>query len=384
MPSLIRRAGFLAALAAGAAVAGAAGEPAEAAVTVTHDAAHPGFNYYGRWHAGRTAVTVNSGALVEFAYTGDSCVLAFDVAGMGHFPGIFVQVDNGPVERTLLSAGVSTVRVKPPFNTRPQGTPPHAVPSSRHHLVRFWVATHSLYRTPALGTQWTTLEGACRFAGADLAGGDLVPLPYQENQIEFLGDSHTQGLRLLYTGTEDDIGNQRPYAAWPQLVADLLGLKPVVTGFGGQGLTTAGTSGAPPAIQAFPFVHAGAPWQPVVRPRVVVIYQGANGSAPPGEFGTLYADYLRVVRGAYPEAVIFAVCPHHRPHYAPAIRDAVAAQRDRRMLFLDYSTGVISRDEAADDPQAHLNPGGAVRMATRLAADIAARLQPGAPDVRLR
>ncbi len=42
---------------------------------VTRDASNSGFNYYGRWQHGTTAVTINSGAFVEFAYTGRECAL---------------------------------------------------------------------------------------------------------------------------------------------------------------------------------------------------------------------------------------------------------------------------------------------------------------------
>ena len=323
----------------------------------THDAAHHLFNYYGRWHAGRTAISINSGAIVEFAYRGGRIELLFDVAGMTHFPAIFVQVDNGPIARTTLSAEVATV---------------HVTAAGRFHLVRFWIATHSLYETDARGRQWTTLVGGCRFTGADLAGGDLVPLPYQTRQIEFLGDSITQGLRLLYTGTEDDTGHQLPYANWPQHVADLLGMRPVVTGFGGQGLTTTGTSGAPPAREAFPLVHAGAHWEPRVEPGIVVIYQGSNDCVAPPDFADAYAALLSRVRGVYPVAALFAVCPHTRPAYAAAIREVAAARHDRRMMFLDYSTGVIAEPETCDG--CHLNPSGAVALASRLATDIASCL----------
>jgi lysophospholipase L1-like esterase len=336
---------------------------------ITHDAADSRFNYYGRWRAGRTAVTINSGAMVEFAYRGNSCVLRFDVEGFTHYPAVFVQVDNGPVAKTTLSRDVGAVAVSPPYNAVPAGQPPFPTVSSRNHLARFWVATNSLYQTPAVGTQWTTLVGGCRFAGAALKGGDLVPLPYGPHQIEFLGDSITQGLRLLYTGVDDDTGLQIPYANWTQLVADMLGMRPVVTGFGGHGLTTSGTSGVPPANEAFPYVYAGAVWNPVVKPRVVVIYHGTNDGVSPQEFESRYTAYLATVRRAYPAARIFAVCPHNKIPYAAAIRSAVRTAADDRILFLDYSSGVISTEETCDG--CHLNPGGAVTLAVRLARDIA-------------
>jgi lysophospholipase L1-like esterase len=335
---------------------------------ITHDASSDGFNYYGRWQTGRVAVSINSGSLVEFAWRGNSCTLAFDVRGFSHYPAIFVQADNGPIQRTTLSSKVDKVTVSPPYNRPPKGRPPFPVASSRYHVVRFWVATHSLYVTDALGKQWTTLVGGCRFRGADLKGGELIPLPSSSNRIEFIGDSITQGLRLLYTGKDDDTNHQIPYANWPQLAADLLVMKPIVTGFGGQGLTSRGTSGAPPTNDAFHFIHARAKWKPSVKPRVVVIYHGTNDAVSPQEFEHRYAIYLTTVRKAYPKAVIFAICPHNQGRYAHAIRKVVKSKRDKRIVFRDYSTGIIAAEDTCDG--CHLNPGGAVVLATRVAEDV--------------
>jgi lysophospholipase L1-like esterase len=339
---------------------------------VDHDASHPAFNYYGRWQRGTVAVTPNSGAMIEFAYRGGACALEFDVAGFTHYPAVFVQADNGAPVATRLAAGTARVPVAPRFAAEPRGAPPFAQPSSAYHVVRVWVATHSLYRTPAAGRQWSTLDGACRFRGVSLPGGELIPLPYCGDQIEFLGDSITQGLRLLYTGADDDIGQQLPYANWTQVAGDLLNMKPVVTGFGGQGLSTAGTCGAPPVGAAFPFVYRDAPWVPPVAPRVVVIYQGTNDHLPADAFRSAYVALLREVRERYRFATLFAVCPNRKGEYAGAIAGAVKEMSDGGIVFLDYASGVISPGETSDG--GHLNPGGAVRLATRLAADIRAHL----------
>jgi len=337
----------------------------------THSAAHPCFNYYGRWHIDQTAVTINSGSLLEFAYLGNACRLLFDIEGFAHFPAVFVQLDNGPIVRTALSREVDKVAVTPAYPLPPAGEPPFATVSSRHHLARCWIAANSLYLTEAVGTQWSTLVGGCRFVGVSLEG-ELLPLPYASRQIEFLGDSITQGLRLLFTGTDDDTALQIPYANWPQYVADLLGMKPVVTGFGGQGLTSVGTSGAPPAPAAFPYCYDRTPWTPPVKPQVVVIYHGTNDPVSPEDFELSYQAYLVMVRSAYPSARIFAVCPHNVTRYAPAIENAVNASGDERIAFLDYSSGVISLPDTCDG--CHLNPGGAVKLAVRLADDIGCTL----------
>jgi hypothetical protein len=103
----------------------------------------------------------------------------------------------------------------------------------------------------------------------------------------------------------------------------------------------------------------------------VVIYQGTNDGVEPAEFEGVYADLLACVRSTYPAATISAVCPHTTAIYAAAIGNAVAAQHDRGISFLDFSAGVIDAADTCDG--CHLNPGGAV--ACRLATDIAERLR---------
>jgi len=335
--------------------------------SLTHAADHPCLNYYGRWHVGDTAVTINSGAMLEFAYRGGACWLQFDVEGFTHFPAVFVQVDNGPIAKTTLSREVSTVEVTPAYSTMPAGEPPFAVISSRQHLVRCWMAAKSLYLTDAVGMQWSTLVGGCRFLGAALEG-ELLPLPYITRQIEFIGDSITQGLRLLYTGADDDTGQQIPYANWPQYVADLLSMKPVVTGFGGHGLSSTGTCGVPPALDSFPYIYSGVTYTPRVEPEVVVIYQGTNDAISPEDFEGCYTAYLQLVRAAYPSARIFAICPHNITRYAAAIGNAGSAVNDEGITFLNYSSGVIATEDTCDG--CHLNPGGAVALGIRMAHDI--------------
>lgn len=323
-------------------------------LTPTHCANHPAFNYYGRWQLGAVTTSINSGSLVEFACTGARCSLLFDVAGFSHFPAIFVQVDDGPVETCSLSPDVSSVAVSLRGDC---------------HRVRWWVGAHSLYLTEAKGRQWTELVGGCRFLGVALGDARaLKPLAAVSRQIEFLGDSITQGLRLLYNGKDDDTGQQRPYANWPQRVAEQLGMRPVVVGFGGQGLTTPGTCGAPPAEAAFPFVCHGVRWVPDVQPEIVVIYQGTNDPVDTPVFRDHYRRYLRAVRHGRPVAHIVAVCPHLQGRYASAIAQSVAELQDARMHALDYSADVLEKTDTSDG--CHLNPAGAERLARRLTSDL--------------
>jgi len=338
-----------------------------------HCADAPGFRYIGRWHRGYPAVTINTGAMLEFVFPGSCCDLVFDTTGMTQYPDLLVQVDEGTIARHRLDATTTAICLCP------DNLPKTAKANKAYwHMVRCWTIISSA--DPA---QWATQNGACKFLGVRCASPDAVlpVLPEATSAIEFLGDSITASLRLLYTGHDgwDDRDrqtgyvrdwltgqdHQHPVRNWTWHTARLLGLQPIVVGFGGQGLTVAGTIGAPPAVEAFPYVYAGAPWNPPVQPRIVVIYHGTNDKAFTEE---QYHGYLRVIRSAYPRADIFAICPHTKAHFASPIR-AAAHQAGDHVWFCDYGSGVIAPEDTSDG--CHLNPGGAMRLAVRLAGDIA-------------
>lgn len=343
----------------------------------THRADTPGFRYIGRWHCGYPAVTINTGAMLEFVFPGPQCDLLFDVAGMTQYPDVLVQVDEGTIARHRLDATKAFIRL------RPDNLPETAKANQAYwHMVRCWTIIAS-----ADPTQWAKQNGACKFLGVSCASPDAVlpALPEVTAAIEFLGDSITASLRLLYTGHDgwdsrdretnhisdwlSGQDHQNPVLNWTWHTARLLGLQPIVTGFGGQGITVAGTIGAPPAAEAFPCVYDGAPWNPPVQPRIVVIYHGTNDPSLTEE---QYHAYLRVIRTAYPRADIFAICPHAQARFASPIR-AAAHQAGDHVWFFDYSSGVITPEDTSDG--GHLNPSGALRLAVRLAGDIGCLLQ---------
>ena len=126
---------------------------------------------------------------------------------------------------------------------------------------------------------------------------------------------------------------------------------------------------------AFPFVCKDVPCVPQAEPKAVVIYHGTNDGIAADAFQAGYFTLLQTIRRAYPSARLFGVCPHNKGNYAPAIQGAVQTMADADILFLDYSSGVISPNETCDG--CHLNPGGAIRLATRLAKDLQGHLGGG-------
>jgi lysophospholipase L1-like esterase len=331
----------------------------------THSADDAGFLMQGRWNVeSRQATTINNGSSVEFGFTGKSCRLVFDVTKAKILPAIAVWVDGcGPTRIPIEDTGV--VSIPPPSGI---SVPPGA--KNARHAVRFLGVMDGGYLTNI--NNWQSLEGAVVFKGVILEPGEsLFALPSSAPQIEFLGDSITAGLAMVRDRKFPGYGpeDQYPEGNWPEWTARWLGMRPVVTGFGGQGITHGGTGGVPSAPDAFGFVYQGKAWTPSSKPAVVVIYQGTNDS----EIQTpQYQAFLSKVRTAYPDAFLFAVVPHDQGKHAAAIQEAVQELKDPRIFFLDYSQDVVSPADKADS--CHLTPGGALRLATRLAGDIRSRI----------
>ena len=321
--------------------------------------------YLGRWQTGSTAVTITNGAECAFICTGGTCGLQFDTTAPGMvLPLLAVWIDGiGPFRFSLNLSGF--IPILPPVLRSTESTRLQpGVPPERHH-IRFMTNINSGY--PTATRNWVTQRDGVRFQGLHIArGASLLPLPPLPGSIEFLGDSITAGLRVLYTAAsnDDSPAAAAPELNWTESASRALGLRALVNGHGGQGITASATDGTPPALEAFPFVFNGTPWSPRPAPDLVVVYQGTNDSA----FSTAqYQAYLSAIRAAYSNAWIVAIVPYLRPAHAVPIRSAVDTLADPRIRFLDYSAAF--RDTDTSDGL-HFNPAGALAMGQRLVDDI--------------
>jgi lysophospholipase L1-like esterase len=318
------------------------------------DASNSGFIYYGRWKSGTTAITINNGSEVNFTYTGNACAVVFDVSSVtsSNFPTIAYWVDNvGPTRQLLDATGYFTI------------TPAQNGDTSGRHTVRLQANIESGY--PSSVDNWGSQTDAVKFNGLALAsGGSLLSLVANPNTIEFLGDSITASLRVLYTGGGDTTAVNAPEIGWPEYVSQRLGLHPIVNGHGGQSLTQAGTDGTPAATTAFPYIYSGVSWSPTNPPIAVVIYQGTNGTAPTQ---AQYTALLSAIRSAYPFALIFAINPYNISQFS--VISAAVAAGDSKMFALDYGSAFQSSDLVSDG--LHFNESGVNAMAAKLSHDIA-------------
>jgi lysophospholipase L1-like esterase len=295
--------------------------------------------FSGRWDLRfpDKAITVNSGSYVHAAFSGTSINAEFDVTlntVKAAMPTIAWKIDDGDWQEAEVAADV-------PLATGLTDAP---------HTV--WLMIRGIDEHQ---NRWTQpLTGSVTFLGFTLSdtGKMLPPLDAWKNstlKIEFLGDSITEGVLVKPTGR----GPGKDSWPWKTdathsfacLTAQLLKADWRQVGFGATGLAHGGSGGAKGALDTFDYFYADCPrddWQP----DLVVINQGTNdGGMPPDKYEPLYAQYLALIRKAYPKAKIVALEPFAGSQ-AASIKKAVddaKTQGDLAVYFID-TTGWYKGD----------------------------------------
>lgn len=326
---------------------------------LTHFADNARFDYAGLWISdGTKRKTVCNGSSINFGFGGNSCICEFDVSAASiKYPSIAYQVDDAAWTRVVLdSTGRFTI------------TPPRtsgSSPAANYHTVRMIMSVDP-GNSPA-NDNYTTLRDAAVFNGVVLSSGkNLTKIAQNANRIEFVGDSLTAGIRILYTGS-DGVSSAAPELNFPEITARMLGCVPVVMGHGGQGITTTATDGFPAATAGWRKAASGVDYSPAVEPVAVVLYYGTNDVS--GFTQAQYEALLTAVRTSCPNALIFGVVPYNQSARASTISAAVTAMADSDIIYLNYTSVIVSADTTDGT---HHNAGGAVKIATDLASDILA------------
>jgi len=313
----------------------------------------PGVVWLGRWDVTRArAVTVNSGSRVLLAFSGPRVTVLFSRQGVTAPAQVYTSVDGG---RAV----------------------PHAVTSDRlvltapgrgsRHVLELAVKDVD-QRAP----RWSApLRSAVVVRGFSLATGGrlLAPPPVGARRILFLGDSITQGVRLV--GRDRGPNGADATRAYPSLVASAFRASYQQVGFGGQGLLTGGVGGVPVAALTLRSAHAGAAADPRFRPDVVVVNQGTNDvRASPKAFRTAYGAYLAAIRQAYPSATVLAMRPLSGRH-ADDVAAVVGALADPAIHDVEtagWLTPVVHYTDTV-----HPNAAGHLLVAARLNRVLSAR-----------
>jgi lysophospholipase L1-like esterase len=306
-------------------------------------------------------VTVNSGSQMAATFTGTGLSARFDTANYNPpIPNLYWQLDDAGswqqanVASTVVLAG--------------------SLATGTHKILLMVRALDENQN------RWTPpLVSVVQFLGFDVTGGGLVPTPRPVRlKMEILGDSITEGVHV------HDYASEPPALATPPGVADalldyasqtaiMLNAEYRQVGFGAQGVTKGGNGNVPRAGDAFAFFFAGVPrdnWQA----DLVVVNQGTNDDNT--GFAQAYADYLNIIRAAYPTAKIAAMVPFNGSHLTDISATVTARSKagDQNVFLVD-TTGWLNmpsdfhpNDTAVDNT--HPSVQGHAKAATLLVAEL--------------
>ena len=301
--------------------------------------------YTGRWDFGYrdSATTTAPGGMIEIAYYGTFCVLHFDVdVSVWPSPHVWIILDDGG-----------------------------KIEASVDHFLRVeanYVGVHTIKiifkSSVEVQHRWyRPLSGRISFKGMEV---EQTAQLTEDNRkvIEFLGDSITEGVLIdadnrfaellkfeqMNRPCQDDVT-----ATYAYLTALNLGMKPVIMGYGGVGVTKTGAASVPIAADAYPYNFDGS-LANTQNADVIVINYGANDRNAPYE--TFEAEYLRLldeVRKRNPGSQIVAVSAFCGV-YAKELRSIVEKYNEKmadNVVYID-STGWLPQGPLHPSRESHV------------------------------
>ncbi|MDB4983763.1 MAG: lipolytic protein family, partial [Myxococcales bacterium] len=283
--------------------------------------------FYGRWDfTGGQAITVYSGAHVTARFNGTGISARLDLShSQSPVTTVTWQLDGGAwLEGDVKATMVLATGLTPGL----------------HDVVFMARGMEELFN------RWNPpVVAALSFSGFDVAGGALVPTARPARlKIEFVGDSLTEGVRVVADGTDPQHTNGR--LAYPCLTANAMGAEWRQVGFGHQGILQAGHGNVPKAADSFDWVYATVPRDAWVAD-MVVLNQGTNDrDASSTAFRPELARYLGILRKGYPRAKIFVLRPfggYREADIAAEVAARVTAG-DAQMFYVDTTGWLTAAD----------------------------------------
>lgn len=199
-----------------------------------------------------------------------------------------------------------------------------------------------------------------------LAGaGKVAPWADTRPTIIFIGDSIVEG--ICAKGTPSLPTNSCGERVFGRLIAETLGMQPIVNGFGGTGLAVAGSGGFPDTpTSAFNYQHD----RPVRQEHVQAAYIqiGTNDTAAASTWQALLVTLVCRIKQRYPGVAVFLARPFNGKYEAQVIAAATATGS----TYLD-TTGMTVAADFTDGT--HLTEAGHAKVAIPLAVLMAPVIQ---------
>lgn len=233
--------------------------------------------------------------------------------------------------------------------------------SESEHTFRIIVDGFNEYQE-----KWTSAMGFVLECPEVENGGTITGLLTTNPVILYYGDSITEGINVLGTGSTPDSNSASN--EYPFIASHLLNAVSYTNGFGASGVTRGGSGGVPKCLDVIDSLYSGMPLAETPAPAAIVVNHGHNDpTSDSAAFTEAYTAVLKRLRAKYPNTPIFAVSPFAGMHNAD-IKAVVEALGDNNVFFVDKPSFSYTTSDGA-----HPDKNGAKALGTYLAKEIAAK-----------
>lgn len=215
--------------------------------------------------------------------------------------------------------------------------------------------------------KWTSAMGFVLECPEVEDGGTIAGLLPTNPVILYYGDSITEGINVLGTGSTPDSNSASN--EYPFIASHLLNAVSYTNGFGASGVTRGGSGGVPKCLDVIDSLYSGMPLAETPAPAAIVINHGHNDpTSDSAAFTEAYTAVLKRLREKYPNTPIFAVSPFAGMHNAD-IKAVVEALGDNNVFFVDKPSFSYTTSDGA-----HPDKNGAKVLGAYLAKEIRKRI----------
>lgn len=233
--------------------------------------------------------------------------------------------------------------------------------SESEHTFRIIVDGFNEYQE-----KWTSAMGFVLECPEVENGGTITGLLPTNPVILYYGDSITEGINVLGTGSTPDSNSASN--EYPFIASHLLNAVSYTNGFGASGVTRGGSGGVPKCLDVIDTLYNGMPLSETPAPAAIVINHGHNDpTSDSAAFTEAYTAVLKRLREKYPNTPIFAVSPFAGMHNAD-IKAVVEDLGDSNIFFIAKPSFSYTTSDGA-----HPDKNGAKALGTYLAKEIAAK-----------
>ena len=309
--------------------------------------------YMGRWfdkdvNGVTCKATFSQGAEFYFKVSGTSKVWLKLHSTASPAPVIAVSIDGGvPKRMTTVKEG----RLLIAENL-----------SESEHTFRIIVDGFNEYQE-----KWTSAMGFVLECPEVEDGGTITGLLPTNPVILYYGDSITEGINVLGTGSTPDSNSASN--EYPFIASHLLNAVSYTNGFGASGVTRGGSGGVPKCLDVIDSLYNGMPLAETPAPAAIVVNHGHNDpTSDSAAFTEAYTAVLKRLREKYPNTPIFAVSPFAGMHNAD-IKAVVEALGDNNIYFVAKPSFSYTTSDGA-----HPDKNGAKVLGAYLAKEIRKRI----------